>query len=195
VEGLEERMKEKVKQILSHRKRRSIASKDLIAAAVLVPLYEKWGEYYLLFTKRTERVSSHKGQISFPGGTCQGNEAPQTTALRESWEETGLRPEDVEILGELDDTETLSTGYIISPFVGIIPYPYQFRLSEEEVEEIIEVPISALRDKRNYKEETQFYQGKTYLACTYEYNNHIIWGATARIVRHFLDVVFRKGEV
>ena len=135
-------------------------------------------------------VDSHKGQISFPGGRCEKGETRQATAIRESWEEIGLKPEDVRILGELDDTITLFTDYIITPFVGAIPYPYQFKVCSQEVDEIITVPISKLLDKRNYSENTQIYNGEAYLVCTYKYDNHVIWGATARILKHFLDLIY-----
>ena len=148
-------------------------------------------------------MSSHKGQISFPGGRCHGNEAPLVTALRESWEEIGLKPEDVDVLGQLDDAITLTTSYIIHPFVGVIPYPYQFKVNPNEVDELIEVPVSALKnrnaysviespgleDKSKYQQLARFYEGRPSMAWFYEYDNHVIWGATARIVKSFLELL------
>ena len=183
-------MKEKIRQVLSQRKKKTITDEGLIPAAVLIPIYEKAGEYYLVFTKRTEVVDYHKGQISFPGGARQaGDETLKDAALRESWEEIGLDPQDVEILGELDDEPTYITAFIISPFVAAIPYPYQFRASPKEVEEIIEVPIAALLDKSSLRQEIRLGPERV-LMPFYDYNGKVIWGATARILKHFLELVF-----
>jgi 8-oxo-dGTP pyrophosphatase MutT (NUDIX family) len=96
-------------------------------AAVLLPLFKNATDYHLVFTKRTETLTHHKGQVSFPGGSFEPSDGDLlTTALRESYEEVGIRPEHVSILGRLDDLSTFSTSFTISPFVGLIPYPYPF---------------------------------------------------------------------
>jgi 8-oxo-dGTP pyrophosphatase MutT (NUDIX family) len=183
-------LKEWLRQILSRRERKSVEDQGLTPAAVLVPLYFKSGQWYLLFTKRTQRVNEHKGEISFPGGVRHEETEPlEQTALRESFEEIGLKAEDVEILGELDQVMTLTTNYAISPFVACIPYPYEFKLNPEEVEEIVEVPLSALRDRVNFREEYRFRQGKVFPVYFYHYREQIIWGATARILKQFLELV------
>lgn len=183
-------MKEKIREILSQRKKRVVTDISLIPAGVLVPLFEKEGEYYILLTKRTAKVEYHKGEISFPGGAYDERDGNlMLTALRETFEELGLRAKDVEILGELDDDITTS-NFVVSPFVGIIPYPYEFRISQREIEELIEVPISALLDKNNFREEDTDYQGQPFTSYFYEYQGHVIWGATARILKQFLDLVF-----
>lgn len=183
--------KEDIRRALSGREKRINQDRSLVLAAVLVPLYEKAGEYYLIFTKRTEKVDYHKGEISFPGGVRRGeNEPLRTTALRESCEEIGLDPKDVEILGELDDMVTSTTNFVISPFVAAIPFPYEFRASPAEVEEIIEAPIAALLDKSHFREELKFCQGELVPEYFYEYSRWVIWGATARILKQFLEVVF-----
>jgi len=180
----------KIKKALVEREKRIIESKNLSEAAVLIPLYEKAGEHYLIVTKRTEEVNYHKGQISFPGGKRQKEDRSlKDTALRESWEEIGLNPGDVEILGELDDLAT-TTNFVISPFVAVIPYPYEFSISEREVEEIIEVPLAFLRDRNNLKEERRIRNGKPVTDYSYKYRGWDIWGVTARILKQFLDVVF-----
>ncbi len=188
-------MKEKIRNILSQRERQTIAFSDarLTAAAVIVPLYEKGGEYHILFTKRTEKVESHKGQISFPGGARQPEDPSlEDTALRETFEEVGVHPQDVEILGELDKMGTISSNFLITPFVAIIPYPYEFAVNRDEIEELVEVPLSALLDKGNYREEFQVYEGRPYQASFYHYKDKVIWGATARILKQFLDLVFAE---
>ena len=117
-------MKQRLKQVLSRRHKRRIVDPSLVRAAVLVPIYEKQGQYHLLFTKRTREVKEHKGQISFPGGAYQEEDKTlANTALRECAEEIGLMAGDVEMLGELDDFVTQVSSYIISPFVAVIPLP------------------------------------------------------------------------
>lgn len=183
--------KEDVRHALSQRQKRAIGAEGFTPAAVLIPLYEKAGEHYLVVTKRTETVNDHRGQISFPGGVHQaGDESLMDTALRESWEEIGLNPKDVEILGELDSMCTFTTNYVVSPFVAAIPYPYEFRANPEEVEEIIEVPLATLLDRGNFREELQPVQGELIPQYFYQYGDRVIWGATARILKQFLETVF-----
>ncbi len=158
-----------------------------------MPLYQKQGKYYLLFIKRSETVKSHRGQISFPGGTYEESDGTLlNTALRECAEETGLCAEDIEILGELDDEVTATSNYIVSPFVAVIPWPYQFCIIQEEVAEIIEVPISALLDNNCLQRDTELLVGKAIDVYTYHYQGKVIWGATARILKSFLEI-FRQA--
>ncbi len=190
-------MRERIREILSLREKRSIIATDapLAPAAVLMPLYQKEGEYHILFTKRTEKVEHHKGQICFTGGTLHTEDRSLVaTALRETFEEIGIRPEDVEILGELDDMVTLTSNFLITPFVALIPYPHEFAVSTDEVEDLIEVPIPALLDKRCYREEFHIHEGRPYWGCIYRYKDNVIWGATARILKQFLDLVFGENQ-
>ena len=166
-----------------------------VPSAVLLPIYCKQGQYYLLFTKRTERVKEHKGQISFPGGAYQkGDRTLVDTALRESAEEIGLVPSEVEVLGALDDTVTMTSNYIISPFVATIPWPYPFKVNHREIEEIIEVPISVFRDKDCLHQETKIIDGEAVTSYSYHYQGRVIWGATARILNQFLDIFAKVME-
>ena len=188
-------MKQRLREILSQRQKWHIADAGWIRSAVLIPIYYREGRYYILFTKRTDKVKEHKGQISFPGGAYEdGDGSLINTALRESAEEIGLMAKDVEILGELDDTVTRTSGYIISPFVAYIPWPYQFKVAEEEIEEIIEVPVSTLLDKSCLRQETEIEDGKTVASFFYHCYGHVIWGATARILNQFLDILVRATE-
>ena len=133
----------------------------------------------------------HKGQLSFPGGAWdKGDEDLLATAFRESFEEIGLRPEDIELLGELDDVETLVSNFVITPFVAAIPYPYEFKINQREVEELVEVPLSVFLDQNNFSEELLQGKGETVVSYSYRYKDHVIWGATARILKQFLDSVF-----
>jgi 8-oxo-dGTP pyrophosphatase MutT (NUDIX family) len=134
-------------------------------------------------------VPHHKGQISFPGGARSKTDTTLLdTALRESWEEIGLEAKDAEIVGELDDTPTTTSGFNISPFVAFIPYSYKFTLSPYEIEEIFSISISALLHKASRKEERYTFGNQTFINYSYEYEGRVIWGATARIVEQLLEI-------
>ena len=182
-------MKEKLRQALSSRQKSKTNDKRLVESAVLVPVFCKGGEYCILFTQRSNQVAYHKGQISFPGGKrSRVDSSPLDTALRESWEEIGLEARDVDVLGELDDFSTTTSSFNISPFVAHIPYPYEFKASRREIDEIFDVPVSALLHEANVKEGTEIFEGELFIACSYEYKGRVIWGATARIVQQFLGI-------
>jgi len=182
-------MKQRLRQALSLRQKQRLVDASRVPAAVLLPIYWKQGQYCLLLTKRTEKVKEHKGQISFPGGAYQeGDETLADTALRECTEEIGLPPSEVEILGELDDVPTLTSNYIVSPFVALISWPYSLKVNRWEIEEIIEVPILALLDKENMRQGTEVIDGEAVTSYFYYYQGRVIWGATARILNQFLDI-------
>jgi 8-oxo-dGTP pyrophosphatase MutT (NUDIX family) len=114
----------------------NVHSDSFRCAAVLMPLLWNDGEWHLLFTRRTERVESHKGQVSFPGGACHdGEKIPEQTALRETQEEIGIQPRDVRVLGRLTSMATIS-HFLVTPIVGVIPWPYVFRPEQAEVARI-----------------------------------------------------------
>jgi 8-oxo-dGTP pyrophosphatase MutT (NUDIX family) len=182
-------MKEKLRRALASRQKLKIDDPGLTQAAVLLPIFCKDGEYYIVFTKRSDRVLHHKGQISFPGGARSQEDATLAeTALRESWEELGLKSRDVKIVGELDETPTTTSGFNISPFVAFIPYPYKFTLSPFEISEVFSVPVFALLNKAKVKEDRHTFKGQVYTGHSYEYEGRVIWGATAKIVEQFLQV-------
>ncbi|MFC2052205.1 NUDIX hydrolase [Chloroflexota bacterium] len=182
-------MNQILKQVLSQRPKSRIVDTSRVPSAVLLPIYQKQGEYHILFTKRTETVKEHKGQISFPGGAREEHdETLLDTALRETTEEIGLPAEAVKLLGELDDFPTTTSSYIISPFVAAIQWPYPLKIDPIEVEEIIEIPISALLDKDCVSQETEIIDGQAVTAYSYNYQGKVVWGATARILTQFLDV-------
>ena len=182
-------MKERIRQALFSRRKESINDKNLTAAAVLVPILYKGGGYHILFTQRSNQVAHHKGQISFPGGAYSEYDASLLdTALRESWEEIGLEAKDVEILGELDDTPTTTSRFVISPFVALIPYPYEFRVNRYEIDAVFDVPVSVLLHKANVTEEHHVFGERIVTEYSYEYGGRVIGGATARIVQQFLEV-------
>jgi 8-oxo-dGTP pyrophosphatase MutT (NUDIX family) len=183
-------MQSRVKQFLARRQIQYIVDPGRQRSAVLIPIYRKQGQYYILLTKRTQEVKNHRGQISFPGGAYQEEDGTLlNTALRESYEEIGLRADDVDILGEMDDFLTQVSNYIISPFVAVIPWPYEFKLNSREIEELIEVPISALLEQGRRRLETRVIGGEEVTSFFYWYQGRVIWGATARILSQLLDII------
>ncbi len=180
---------DQIRTILSSRKRRVIEHPPFSHAAVLVPLFKKGGDCHLLFTKRSEQVKYHKGEISFPGGVVDEEDLELiNTALREADEEIGLKKSDVQILGILDDIVTI-TEFIVTPIVGLFPYPYPFKVSEVEIAELIEVPLSSLLRGQCFSEKEIIRGGQEEVVYAYQYGKHTIWGATARILRQFLEIV------
>ncbi|MFC2062605.1 NUDIX hydrolase [Chloroflexota bacterium] len=189
-------MKSELKQLLSQRQKRRVVDVSRVPAAVLVPLYFREGEDYLLLTKRTQEVREHKGQVSFPGGTYQDEDADLLeTALRECTEEIGLVPDVVEILGELDDTVSITSNYVITSFVGLIPWPYRFLVNSGEIERLIEVPVAELRGGA-CRREVKVTDGRAVTSYSYHYQGEVIWGATARILTQLLDILagIRPGD-
>jgi len=157
-------------------------------AAVLLLLYEKKREPHIILTRRTNYVEHHKGETSFPGGAFDAEDGDLlTTALRETEEEIGVRPQDVEVLGRLDDIVTI-TDFLVSPFVGLLPAPnYPFVANAHEVAELVEVPLRHLMDERNVERTMRPFRDRVLPILTYNYGDHRIWGATARILKGFLD--------
>lgn len=181
-------MKEKLRQILASRQKMSSGGGRLTEAGVLIPIFCKDKEYHILFTQRSHQVPHHKGQVSFPGGArSKADSSLLDTALRESWEEIGLEATDVEILGELDDYATTS-GFNISPFVGFIPHPYEFRLNPYEIDDVFSVPVSVLLRKANGKQEQYTFGNQFFVSYSYEYEGRVIWGATAQILQQLLEI-------
>jgi 8-oxo-dGTP pyrophosphatase MutT (NUDIX family) len=180
---------DQIREMLSSRKRRVIEHPPFSHAAVLVPLFQKDGNCHLLFTKRSEEVKYHKGEISFPGGVVDEEDRELIhTALREAHEEIGLKERDVQIIGVLDDIVTI-TEFIVTPIVGLFPYPYPFKVSEVEIAELIEVPLASLLEEDCFSEREIFRGGQREIVFAYQYGKHIIWGATARILKQFLDLI------
>jgi len=180
---------DQIQNLLSLRQRKVIEHPPFSHAAVLVPLFQKEGGCHLLFTKRSEQVKYHKGEISFPGGVVDEEDKELIhTALREADEEIGLKESDVQIIGLLDDIVTI-TEFIVTPIVGLFTYPYPFKVSEVEIAELIEVPLASFLDEDSFSEREIFRGGQNEIVYAYQYGKHIIWGATARILKQFLDLI------
>jgi len=184
-----EALAEITRQRLAARQRRIAPDGPLIKAAVLLPIVDR-GEPMILFTKRTDRVGSHKGQISFPGGVVEPSDATLLdAALRECEEEIGMPRAAVEPLGALDDTETVATSFVITPFVGLVREPVAWQPDGEETERVIEVPYAALVEEGRFRVEMVERDGVTRPVYYFDYEGDTIWGATARILVHYLELV------
>ncbi len=160
----------------------------LKCAAVLVPLLWHEAGWNLLFTRRTDRVESHKGQVSFPGGACdEGETSPEETALREAQEEVGIPPERVRVLGRLVNMITV-TSFRVTPVVGVIEWPGVLRVSTAEVERVFTIPLLWLAEARNRWEFPLPNRSRSLIAY-HPYDGELLWGATARITVDFLRVL------
>jgi 8-oxo-dGTP pyrophosphatase MutT (NUDIX family) len=183
-------LRDQIAAILAHRRPREATVPGYRQAAVLLPLYETEVGPHFVLTKRTERVPTHKGQISFPGGGFQGGDGDLlATALRESEEEIGLRPADVDVVGVLDDTVTVASAHVVRPFVGFVPHPYPFRLDSFEIDQLVHLPLSPLLKPNGFREEVWDRDGRPHSVFFYEHDGHTVWGLTARILKQFVEVV------
>jgi 8-oxo-dGTP pyrophosphatase MutT (NUDIX family) len=185
-----EELRRRLDVALSRRPREVLDQPDLIAAAVLVPITDHGGPH-IVFTKKSEAVPHHKGQFSFPGGICEERDASRVeTALREAWEEIRLPAEAVEVLGLLDDTATRATPFVITPVVGIVREPVEFMPDGREIERVIEVPLDMLRDPSIFRTEIWERGGEPHQVHFFQVSvEDVVWGATARILRHLLDLL------
>lgn len=156
------------------------------SAGVLVPIILACEPPALLFTKRTEFVETHKGQVSFPGGMMDHQDRDiVATALREAWEEVGIPGAAVKIAGTLDDLPT-PTGFVITPVVGTIEQLPPLTVNKDEVADVFQVPLTFFSDPTNGRTEQREFRGKRHDVWYYQSGNHTIWGATAMIIRSLL---------
>jgi 8-oxo-dGTP pyrophosphatase MutT (NUDIX family) len=161
-------------------------------AGVLLPLVAGPEPPSLVFTERTTELSRHAGEISFPGGMPDpGDHGLEHTALREAYEEIGVPPDAVEILGALAPLPTFVTGILIVPFVGLIKERPEFKPNPAEIAEIIEASLAEL-DQAEAEVEWDI-GGRTWTGHTYDVGGKVIWGATGRILKGFLDLVRREA--
>ena len=179
---------------LAGRQRTALARPDKTVAAVLVPLFFLGDEPHLVYIRRAHDLPHHRGQIAFPGGRQQHEDATlEATALREASEEIGLAPAHVRLLGALDDTETMGSRFVITPFVGLVPYPYEWRACPREVDTIFTVALGALAAPGAERLETWNFGGTEVPITTFPVDGHVIWGVTQRITRNLLDVLAGDG--
>ncbi|GFE62320.1 CoA pyrophosphatase [Geobacter sp. AOG2] len=179
---------ERARAALAARSRRAMEAGP-VPAAVLLPLFLRNGDYHLLFTKRTGHLLHHSGEISFPGGALNPEEEPEQGALRETWEEVGIPPSQVEILGSLDDFYSIH-HYLVTPLVGLIPDDYPYAVNPGEIERIIEAPVTHFLDPAVLRMEPRQWQGQSFMVRHYDFRGDDIWGLTAAILAQFLEIVF-----
>jgi 8-oxo-dGTP pyrophosphatase MutT (NUDIX family) len=158
-----------------------------IDAAVLVPLYLDGAALHAVFTRRRDDLRRHGGEISFPGGRQDEGEDLRLTALREAEEEIGLEAADVQLIGALQPTPTIATNYAVYPFVGLIEPGRSWRPSAAEVAEVLELPLHRVR--AGYARRRLLRRGVPFRTDVYCVDEHLIWGATARIVADLLERV------
>lgn len=159
------------------------------ASAVLAALYDDRGEAWVVLTRRAQHLRSHRGEVSFPGGGQEGDETLRVTALREAQEETGLDPASVEVIGELDHLETITSRSFIVPFVGVLPGRPDLVASPDEVELILYVPLSELLADGVFREERWGLPPLDRPLYFFEIVGDTIWGATAAMLRNLLTLV------
>ena len=166
------------------------------SAAVLVPLFEEDGETRVILTRRSSSMRSHTGEVSFPGGRLEADEAPLAAALREASEEVGLDPEAVEILGQLAPLSTISRRSHITPFVGVLARRPVLRPNPHEVEHAFDVALVELLGDDVYKEERwdMLPSAADRPMHFFHLPHDIVWGATARILHELLELVALSGR-
>ena len=180
----------RVRRLFAQRIPRTVPDGDRRRAAVLLPLYVRDGVVHVLCTLRTEDLPHHQGQVAFPGGGRDPGDADLlTTALREAEEEVGIAPRDVDVLGTLDDEGTVGSRFIVTPFVGVIPFPYPFRPNPAEIVELLHVPIDPLLASNGFREETRERNGAAVRVLCLDHGPHVIWGLTARILKGLIELL------
>jgi 8-oxo-dGTP pyrophosphatase MutT (NUDIX family) len=153
--------------------------RELIPAAVLVPVIVRETGATMLLTQRTAHLRDHAGQVSFPGGRCEeGDASPEATALREADEEVGIAAHQVEILGRLPEYRT-GTGFVITPVVGLVTPPLNLKLDDFEVAEVFEPPLEFLLDSANHQRQSIEVRGARHEYWAMPWQGYFIWGATA----------------
>jgi 8-oxo-dGTP pyrophosphatase MutT (NUDIX family) len=169
---------------------RNFSAPDRTPAAVLVPFFEQEGELYLLFTKRTDQLQHHSGEICFPGGAREAADRDlQATALRELEEEIAVPPKFVEVLGRIDDIKTVSSLFVVAPFVGFLKPNAPVAPNETEVDEILRIPFQHFFDPSIFREESRMVDQRNIPVYYYQWKSHTIWGLTARILRTLMEIL------
>jgi 8-oxo-dGTP pyrophosphatase MutT (NUDIX family) len=164
------------------------------SAAVLVPLFEEAGELRVVLTRRTAHVPNHQGEVAFPGGGVEPGEEPVAAALREAHEELGIDPSAVEIIGELDHLATVSSRFVIAPFVGALAGRPELRPNPAEIERAFDVPLRELFSEEVYREEIWDLPWGEREVTFFELVGDTVWGATARILRQLLAVLAADAD-
>jgi 8-oxo-dGTP pyrophosphatase MutT (NUDIX family) len=179
-----------IRDKIANRSPQRLQIPGFIPAAIIIPFFNIENEAHLLLTLRTDNVEHHKGQVAFPGGAREElDKGLRDTALRETYEEVGIPPEIVNIIGQLDDFPTI-TNFLVTPYAATIPYPYPYEINKEEVAEILEVPLALFLSDKAFEMKEKNYEGKTYPVYYYHFKHAVIWGVTGFIINRFIELVF-----
>jgi len=181
---------ERLRAIVGARPALDIDAPQYRRACVLIPLVRTNGHWSILFSRRSPNLAAHSGQVAFPGGAVEEGEALESAATREAEEEVGIPRGRVALIGRLDDLIT-NSGFLVAPFVGVIDERIEYVLQETEVEEVFEVPVDALLQPSQPDVRYVSFRARQYPAYFYRYEQYEIWGLTGRILKAFLDLVWR----
>lgn len=181
----------RLRAVLHRRPPVAIDAPDLRRACVLIPLVRTTAGWSILFSRRSENLAAHKGQIAFPGGSVEPGESLEAAAVREAQEEVGIPRERVAVIGRMDDVVT-NSGFLVTPFVGVIDEPIDYVLQEGEVVEVFEVPVDDLLDVRYPEVRYLTFRNRRYPAYYYVHGGYEIWGLTGRMLKAFLDFVWQS---
>ncbi len=182
---------ERLRALLLARPAIEIDAPQYRRACVLIPLVRRTdGGWSILFSRRSDQLQAHSGQIAFPGGGVEPGELFEVAAVRETEEEVGIPRERVELIGRLDDVIT-NSGFLVAPFAGVIHERIDYVLQEGEVVEAFEVPIEQLLDPANPEVRYVPFRARRYPAYYYHHEQYEIWGLTGRMLKGFLDVVWQ----
>ncbi len=178
-----------IKKRLEARKTVKVEMPELTQASVMMLIMNKDGEAHVFLTRRTNKVATHKGQVSFPGGKIDEEDKDElAAALRETCEEAGISSGDIEILGQFDDFFSVE-GFHVCTFIGSIDYPCEYKINKDEIDDYIEAPLSIFYNKEYDKIEDFHFKGKDIRVYYYSFKDFIIWGLTARILTEFADKI------
>lgn len=171
-------------------------SPDSSCAAVLLPIVIRDENLCLLFTRRTANVASHQNEVSFPGGSYESDDTSlEATALRETFEEIGLDRKQINIIGQLPVSSTV-TGFTVFPFIGLVNYPFTIHINSCEVEKVFTIPIDWLGNPDNYYEAD--YQSEQFgvrkVIHYKDYNGEHLWGYTAQLTQQLLEIIRKKDN-
>lgn len=181
-----------IRQVLNKREQKSFIYKKVPSrpAAVLIPLFFKNSKVHVLFTKRTSKVATHKGQISFPGGSRDDTDPDlEYTALRETEEEVGIHTNDINVLGKTDIFLT-NSDFLVTPYAGYFNYPYNFNINTDEIERLIEIPLEHFLQDDIFRIQKLERDGIKWNIHYYNYNGDVIWGVTGFLLSNFLSIIF-----
>jgi 8-oxo-dGTP pyrophosphatase MutT (NUDIX family) len=159
------------------------------SSAVLIPLFDEGGEAHVVLTRRSNELRNHQGQVAFPGGRQDPGESLEAAALREAWEEVGIEPASVDVVGELDLLTTVASAFVIAPFVGVLPARPLLRPNPAEIDRAFDVPLSELLHPDAYRAEEWGLPWGEREVSFFELEGETVWGATARILQQLLTLV------